>query len=392
MRIPPPLRLQALATCLVLFTHGYASAAEPASTSLQHSVDAAVRPVMQAQGIAGMAVAVIVDGEAHYFNYGVASKASQQAVSRDTLFEIGSVSKTFTATLVAYAQAQGKLKLSDTASQHWPALRGSAFDQVSVLNLGTYTAGGLPLQFPAEADNSQSMLGYYQHWKPAFATGTQRLYSNPSLGLFGYLGARSFGQPFDQVMENTLLPKLGLQHTYLTVPKAQMTNYAQGYNKDNQPVRVGPGALDDEAYGIKTTTRDLVRYVEANLKPAALEKPLQQAIAATHSGYYTAGEMTQGLGWELYPYPVILERLLAGNSSQMALEPQKVTWLTPPTPARDELFINKTGSTGGFGAYIAFVPARQIGIVLLANKNYPIADRVKIAHQVLSTLDPQGAR
>lgn len=50
-------------------------------------------------------------------------------------------------------------------------------------------------------------------------------------------------------MEQTLLPKLGLKHTYLTVPKAQMGLYAQGYDKAGKPVRVSPGALDSEAYG-----------------------------------------------------------------------------------------------------------------------------------------------
>ncbi|BFT64558.1 class C beta-lactamase [Pseudomonas moorei] len=349
-------------------------------------VNAAVRPVMQAQGIPGMAVAVTVSGKPHYFNYGVASKEHAQPVTENTLFEIGSLSKTFTATLAAYAQASGKLSLSDKASQVLPALRGTAFDHISVLQLGTYTAGGLPLQFPDAADSADKMLGYFKQWQPTYAAGTHRQYSNPSLGLFGYLAAQSMGQSFDELMENTLLPKLGLKHTYLNVPQAQMGLYAQGYNKEDKPVRVGPGALDSEAYGVKTSASDLIGYVQANLQPASLEKPLQQAIALTHTGYYRVGEMTQGLGWELYQYPAPLDRLLAGNSSQMAMEAHKVQWLNPPQPQPDNLLLNKTGSTGGFGAYALFVPSKDIGIVILANKNYPIADRVKIAHQILSAL------
>jgi beta-lactamase class C len=375
-------RLKTIAACMAMLAAGQCVAQDQIETV----VNAAVQPVMQAEGIQGMAVAVTVNGQAHYFNYGVASKETGNPVTQDTLFEIGSVSKTYTATLAAYAQATGKLSLSDKSSQVLPALRGSAFDHISVLQLGTYSAGGLPLQFPAESDSADKMLGYYTQWKPLYAPGSHRLYSNPSLGLFGYLAAHSMGQPFDELMEKTLLPKLGLKHTYVHVPQDQMALYAQGYNKDGKPVRVSPGALDSEAYGVKTSAADLLGYVEANMHPASLEKPLQQAIALTHSGYYTVGDMIQGLGWEMYRYPVTLDRLLDGNSTPMAMQAHKVQWLTPPQAQTQDMLINKTGSTGGFGAYVAYVPSKDIGIVMLANKNYPNEQRVRIAHRILSAL------
>ena len=365
---------------------GYGMAANASDTQIEATVNSLVAPLMQQQGIPGLAIAVTVNGKPHYFNYGVASKETGEKVSENTLFEIGSVSKTFTATLAAYAQASGKLSLTDKASQVWPVLQGSAFDNISVLQLGTYSGGGLPLQFPTEADTPDRMLGYFKHWKPVYAPGSHRQYSNPSLGLFGYLAAQSLGLPFDEAMENTLLPKLGLHQTFLKVPQDQLGLYAQGYNKDDKPVRVGPGALDSEAYGVKTSAADLLRYVQANMQPAALEKTLQQAIALTHTGYYQVGSTTQGLGWEFYPYPVKLDTLLAGNSAQMAYEANPVRWLNPPQAPRQDALFNKTGSTSGFGAYVAYVPAKQIGIVMLANRNYPNAERIKIAHAVLEAL------
>ncbi|MBV7575436.1 beta-lactamase [Pseudomonas sp. PDM32] len=375
-------RLKTIAAGMAIFAAGQCVAQDQIETL----VNAAVQPVMQAEGIHGMAVAVTVNGQPHYFNYGVASKETGSPVTKDTLFEIGSVSKTFTATLAAYAQATGKLSLSDKASQILPELRGSAFDHISVLQLGTYSAGGLPLQFPAESDSADKMLDYYKQWKPLYAPGSHRLYSNPSLGLFGYLAAHSMGQPFDDLMEKTLLPKLGLKHTYVHVPQDQMALYAQGYNKDGKPVRVTPGALDSEAYGVKTSASDLLAYVGANMKPASLDKPLQQAIALTHSAYYSVGDMTQGLGWEMYRYPITLDRLLDGNSTPMAMQAHEVQWLNPPQAQPQNVLINKTGSTGGFGAYVAYVPSKDIGIVMLANKNFPNAQRVRIAHQILSAL------
>ena len=231
------------------------------------------------------------------------------------------------------------------------------------------------------------MISYFQQWQPDFAPGTQRLYSNPSLGLFGYLAAQSLKQPFAQAMEKTLLPALGLKHTFIKVPQSQMSLYAQGYGKDGKPVRVGPGALDSEAYGIKTSAADLLKYVDANMRPATLDKTLQQAISVTHTGYYNVEGMTQGLGWEMYPYPIPLDRLMAGNSTPMAMEPHTVNWLTPAQAPHADTLVNKTGSTNGFGAYVAYVPSKGVGVVILANKNYPNAERVKVAHAILSALD-----
>jgi beta-lactamase class C len=372
-----------LTALAVLFAAGNCLAA----TDLQAVVDASVKPLMQQQAIPGLAVAVVQNGKAQYFNYGTASKEAKQSVSENTLFEIGSVSKTFTATLGGYAQATGKLKLSDKASEHLSVLAGSAFDQISLLQLATYTAGGLPLQFPEAADSAETMLGYFQHWKPTYAPGAQRQYSNPSIGLFGYLSAQSLGQPFNVAMQKTLLPKLGLNNTHVSVPADKSDLYAQGYDNNQKPVRVSPGALDSEAYGIKTSAQDMAHYVMVNMHPETLDRPLQQAIAATHAGYYTVNGMTQGLGWERYPYPITLQALLEGNSTAMTMESRKVNWLTPAQPQPANVLYNKTGSTGGFGAYVVYVPSKDMGVVILANKNYPNAERVKVAYAILSAMD-----
>ena len=354
---------------------------------IEHIVNDAIRPVMEENNIPGMAVAVTVRGKRYFVNYGVASKDSRQKVSKDTIFEIGSISKTFTATLASYAQVIGALSLSDNASTYLPALAGSSFDRISLLDLGTYSAGGLPLQFPDDVTDQKTMIAYYRNWRPSYVAGTHRQYSNPSIGLFGYLAAESMGQPFDDLMEKKLLPMLGLSNTYIHVPQNQMSSYAYGYSKVGKPVRVTPGVFDAEAYGVKTSAADLIKFVEANISGAELDETLQRAIAATHTGYFRVGDMTQGLGWEIYDYPTDLEPLLAGNSSDMALKANKVEKLASPMPPQEDVLINKTGSTNGFGAYAAFVPAKGIGIVMLANKNYPNADRVKAAYRIMTALD-----
>ncbi|HGN0926093.1 TPA: PDC family class C beta-lactamase [Pseudomonas aeruginosa] len=380
-----------IAASTLLFATTPAIAGEAPADRLKALVDAAVQPVMKANDIPGLAVAISLKGEPHYFSYGLASKEDGRRVTPETLFEIGSVSKTFTATLAGYALAQDKMRLDDRASQHWPALQGSRFDGISLLDLATYTAGGLPLQFPDSVQKDRAQIrDYYRQWQPTYAPGSQRLYSNPSIGLFGYLAARSLGQPFERLMEQQVFPALGLEQTHLDVPEAALAQYAQGYGKDDRPLRAGPGPLDAEGYGVKTSAADLLRFVDANLHPERLDRPWAQALDATHRGYYKVGDMTQGLGWEAYDWPISLKRLQAGNSTPMALQPHRIARLPAPQALEGQRLLNKTGSTNGFGAYVAFVPGRDLGLVILANRNYPNAERVKIAYAILSGLEQQG--
>lgn len=383
-------RRQALAGSLLaipaLAAFARPSHAARTSGDLERIVAQAIRPVMKKHDLPGMAVGLTLKGERHFFNFGIASKASGAKVTEDTLFEIGSISKTFTATLGGYALATGAFALTDPASKYFPALSGSRFERIKVLDLGTYTAGGLPLQFPAEVTDQDKMIAYFKTWQPAFAAGAYRRYSNPSIGLFGYLAARSLNAPFDQVMEGKIFPALGLKRSYIRVPEDQMGRYAQGTSKSGKPVRVTPGVLDAEAYGVKTTSTDMLAFLEANIDSAKLDEPFRRAVMATHKGYYRVGPMTQGLGWESYPWPISRARLVDGNSPDMAFKANPAEKLDPPLAPNPDRLFNKTGSTNGFGAYAVFVPATATGLVMLANRGYPNPVRVEVAHKILSAL------
>ncbi|SAL39828.1 beta-lactamase [Caballeronia sordidicola] len=365
------------------------AAGTPQRGSIQEEVDAAIQPLMKQYAIAGMAVGIIADGKTHVFNYGVASVQTGKPVTRDTLFELGSVSKTFTATLAAEAQIDGDLSLSDHTSKYLPSLQNTPFGNVSLLNLGTHTPGGLPLQVPDNVNNIDQLLQYFRQWRPAYAAGTYRTYANPGIGMLGLITAKSMNQDFDALMTQHLFPALGMRNSYLTVPPARMKDYAQGYTKDNTPIRMKPGVLSSEAYGIKTTAADMLRFLQANMKMVALDPKLQRAIVDTHTGYFQAGPMTQDLIWEQYPYPVPLDALLKGNSPDMVLNATPVTEIKPAQPPSNDVWINKTGSTNGFGAYVAFVPQKQLGIVILANKNFPNDARVSAAYQIIESLANQ---
>lgn len=362
-----------------------------ADAALRGMVDAVMRPLVDEQKLPGLAVAVTVNGRTTFFNYGVASIEAGTPITEHTLFELGSVSKTFTGTLAAYAEQQGALSLSDHPSRFLPALAGTPIDAATLLHLGTYTPGGLPLQFPDEVTDEAAMVRYYHQWRPDAEPGTARRYSNPSLGLFGHLTGRALGTAFADAVEARLLPGLGLTHTYIRVPEAAMPSYAWGYNAANEPIRVNPGVLDAEAYGIKSSAADMIRFVQAQIDPSGLDEPIRQAVQGTHVGYFSVGPLVQCLGWEQYPYPVPLDQLLLGNSPEISTKPNAAVAIMPPRVPTEPTLFNKTGSTNGFGAYVVFVPARKVGIVMLANRNYPNAARVTAAHAVLQALVPASA-
>ncbi|MCG6335317.1 beta-lactamase [Vibrio alginolyticus] len=364
------------------------------SSQLKSVVDECAKGLINEYDIPGLAVAVTIDGKRYFYNYGLADVSKGSLVTNDTIFELGSISKTFTATLTGYAQEKGKLDMDDKVKDYIPELENSALGNTKLVNVATYTAGGLPLQFPSEVTNDAEMMQYYKTrkrmqyyktWKPEYEAGTKRKYSNPSIGLFGYIGALSMKSDYTEMMETVILPELGMTNTFVDVPKDKLNNYAFGYSSEGKPVRVNPGILDAQAYGIKSTSLDMLQYIEANMGQAQLNTDIENALERTHTKYFDTDTFTQAVGWEGYDYPVSLSQLLKGNSSDVILKAKPVQASVSGTLGRD-VWYNKTGSTGGFGAYVAYVPSEKIGIVILANKNYPNAERVEAAYHIISSV------
>ena len=167
-----------------------------------------------------------------------------------------------------------------------------------------------------------------------------------------------------------------------------MVDYAWGY-REGKPVRVNPGPLAAETYGIKSTASDMLRFVQANIDPSGLDASLRKAIGITQLGQFRVAGMVQGFGWEQFPYPLSRELLLDGNSEEVIFDPNPALPVVSRRTAESRLF-DKTGSTGGFGAYVVFVPAKRIGLVMLANKNFPIPARIEAAYAIIDQLVPSG--
>ncbi|HDS6850779.1 TPA: CMY2/MIR/ACT/EC family class C beta-lactamase [Enterobacter cancerogenus] len=345
-----------------------------------------VTPLMKAQSIPGMAVAVIYQGQPHYFTFGKADVAANTPVTPQTLFELGSVSKTFTGVLGGDAIARGEISLNDPVTMYWPELTGKQWQGIRLLDLATYTAGGLPLQVPDNVTDPAALLNFYQTWQPQWKPGTTRLYANSSIGLFGALAVKPSGMGFEQAMTTRVLKPLKLDHTWIQVPKSEEQHYAWGY-RDGKAVHVSPGMLDAEAYGVKSNAEDMASWVMVNMAPERVQATsLKQGIALAQSRYWRVGSMYQGLGWEMLNWPVDGKTIIDGSDNKIALAALPAREVTPPAPPVKASWVHKTGSTGGFGSYVAFIPEKQLGIVMLANKSYPNPARVEAAYQILNAL------
>ena len=171
-----------------------------------------------------------------------------------------------------------------------------------------------------------------------------------------------------------------------------MPRYAWGCDDEDRAVRVNSGVLDAEAYGIKSSASDMGRYLQAQIAPSTgiadprVAETLKRALAETRRGRYRVGPMTQGLGWEIYAYPLALEELVEGNSMQMSQRPNKVS---PAQRFEGAVLLSKTGSTGGFSAYAVVVPSEEIGVVVLANRTVPAESRIGAAYAILQAAKRQ---
>jgi beta-lactamase class C len=356
------------------------------SAKLSQAVDAAARDFMAAASVPGVAIGLVGPQGRQIFNYGVADPASGASVENRTLFEIGSISKTFTVALTAVAAAKGALSWSDAPGKHVPEVRGPGTDRLTLRDLATHATGGMPLQLPAEVKTWDQAADWYRGWVPPAEPRRVRAYANPSIGLLGVVAARALKGDFASLMREHVLTPLGLNDTHYSVLPAAMTRYAQGQTRDGRPARLTQAVLATEAYGLRITASDLLRWVEAQMGLVAAPNGLGRALTSTQAGYLRVGPMTQGAIWEWYAPPATQDNLLEGNGDGMVFKPNPGTPLNAVAPPPGAL-VNKTGGTSGFSAYVAFVAERGIGLAILANRNHPVQHRLALAKRLREAVE-----
>jgi CubicO group peptidase (beta-lactamase class C family) len=310
--------------------------------------------ILAPQTSAGVTIGVLRGGVRRVFSYGTAKP--------DSIFEIGSVTKTFTGLILAQMIEQGKARLDEPVRELLPALGQARSDsqaasdsrEISLLDLVTQHSGlpRLPDNFKPSnlrnpyADYHAADLYQYvaQHGlrKPAEAPF---LYSNLGFGLLGHALSNRAGVSYARLLEQEITGLLGLADTVVSLSPEQQSRLIQGHTAAYQDA--GPWNLDSlaGAGAIRSTADDLLVYLEANLHPEKL--PLSKSASP---GAHTLADAIK-LSHE--------QRNTASPGMHIAF-----AWLQ--VDANGTFWHN--GATGGYSSFVFFNPREDYAGVVLVNR------------------------
>jgi beta-lactamase class C len=304
-----------------------------------------VDPFIKAQHLPGIAVAIYYQGKDYYYISGNTDSIHHQSITKDSIFELASISKVFTTTLLASAVQAGKLNLQDPMVKYLPALKSTSdrpIDKVTLLNLATHTAS-FPRQeqgFGVRLGDVPGLMQKLKQWQPNYPIGSAYVYSNISFGLLGSVVANAAQQPYDVLLKKQIADPLGMTHTCVTVPEQLLATQVQGYNNGSAVEHYVPHGF----YGggaVRSSAADMLAFMKANLG-VQVDHASPQLLAAMKFSqqpqFKVNDRLTMGLGWE---------RRYREN----------------------HLYISKNGGNPGFSTFIGFSPEQQFGVVVLINQN-----------------------
>ncbi|NEX92774.1 serine hydrolase domain-containing protein [Caulobacter sp. 17J65-9] len=270
-------------------------------------VEALRRRVADEKQGTGAAVGVIRAGRLEVSSYGRFSLDDPRRPGADTVFQIASLTKIFTALLLTDAVRRGEVALDDPLSKHLPG-PPIAFEgrEATLLDLATHTSG-LPLRPASRVDRSQDdpYAGYSEadlHADLALvrltrAPGAAFQYSNFDYGLLGDALAHRLGRSYAELLQSRILGPLGMHETTLT-PTADMRRRAiPGYDLEFKPARPWELGALAPAGGLFSTLQDMAKFLR--LWTGEAKTPLAQAAAAmlTTDRPGDAPDIRMAIGW-----------------------------------------------------------------------------------------------
>ncbi len=289
-----------------------------------------------ADGGAGIVIGISQHGVHRVMTYGTAKP--------DSLFEIGSISKTFTGLLLAQMAVNGKVDLRQPVRDLFPpGLAGKTNGlEITLLDLATHHSG-LP-RMPdntGPGDQRESYTNYHGSDLNDFIkrhglekpTNTQFLYSNLGFSVLGAALAARAHESYPELVAQDITGPLGMKNTVITLSPEQRRRFMQGYGYDARPTPAWDMDTFASAGGIRSTAGDMLTYLDAELHPE--RTPFRNALVESQRfREYVSGDVRIGLAWVYDPETGVY--------------------------AHD-------GATGGFTSYACFDPRRDFAAVVFLN-------------------------
>lgn len=305
-------------------------------TQLDSLVNRYLSGYIQTQGHVGLSAAIHIKGKDYYYNYGETRQGNAQLPGNHTLYDIGSITKTFTTTLLAIAVGQGKVNLSTSIVKFLPDSVASNSDLkgITFQHLSNHTSG-----FPRLAENHQivqtdvnqpyanygikEMFSYLKNYRAARKPEAKYEYSNFGVGLLGILLERMYKQPYKTLIQKYITNPGKMTETVLTAD-LEDARFAQGYNERNLAVPTWTFQAIEAAGAIKSSTTDLLKYGKFQL--SSNHSVLTPAFNLTHKVTHSSGSDIIGLGWVyLRENPKVMYHLggTSGFKSSLAIDKDK---------------------------------------------------------------------
>jgi serine-type D-Ala-D-Ala carboxypeptidase/endopeptidase len=298
----------------------------------------------------GLAIGFIFRDSSKVYCFGRQRKSDTVKVISSTIFEIGSITKTFTAVLLAERVLQNKMSLEDPIDKYLPdsvKLLPEMQNKIKLLNLITHTSGLPRIQDDfvknttyngRNADlhfEEKDLFNYLMNYKNSKPVGHFAYYSNLAVGLLGHLLELNSGKPYDSLVADEICKPLGMIHTIKNPSTIDSNHLARGYAKGKDVYIYDFGVLSG-ASSLKSTITDMLIYLNKNINTD--ESQISQAIELTHKKLKRFDcHSNVGMAW------FIRKHKYCG----------RIRW--------------HNGSFNGQRSFIAFDEKKRLGVVILTN-------------------------
>jgi len=330
---------------------------------LEDSVEGVISPLIESGERVGIAVGVVYGGVWRSFGYGEEIEGSGTGPDENTIYQIASTTKTFTAILLSDMVKRGEVGLDDPLGLYLPvAIPSLGGRNITLLDLATHTSGLPPIPANFEPDDElnpyadysmEMMYEFLEDCTLSYIPGHQYQYSNLGVALLGYALELAAGKPYEELIIERICRPLGMYGTLFELDPGHAAMLAQGYWSElngsltppsfvHEAVPAWDTGVFSPAGGLYSSVHDMLAYIAANLGSTGME-------------ISSAMEITQTSCREAYP------------SMDICLGWHRTT--------RDGAqVLMHHGATFGFNSNLLFSRDEGIGVVLLSNTYVPESD------------------